>query len=77
MGYEPNIQVVPDGFQRLFSSKQEAYHELSRLREMDADKMPIFEKNVDRFLTKTQDGYWFEVKTRSFVMWWDTQIKQL
>ena len=77
MGYEPNIRIVPDGFQRLFASKQEAYEELSHLKEMDEDKMPIFEKNVDQFLTETKDGYWFEMKTRSFVMWWDTQMETL
>jgi len=76
LGYEPNVQVVDDGFTRQYSSREEAYSDLSVLGEFDLDKTDVFHQNVDRFLTENTDGgYTFLLETRSAVIWWDVSRK--
>lgn len=73
LGYEPNILVLPDGFRKTFSTREEAYTQLSRLRSLPTEKVDRFRENVDQFLTETPDGYRFEMKTRTYLMWWDVR----
>ena len=73
-GYEPNVNVVKDGFGKHFASKEEAYEDLILLaRDPDGVKKDIFRANVDKYLTPSEDGgcdLWIE--TRSSVIWWET-----
>lgn len=72
LGYEPNVSIVEDGFIKTFASKEDAYKELSQLKEFDSSKMDIFKSNVDNFLTENKDGtFTFLTKTKSAVIWWN------
>lgn len=71
LGYDPNLHLVPDGFRRVFPNQAAAYEELSALRPLDRDKWGRFTENVDRFLTETDNGVVFEMKTRTYLMWWE------
>lgn len=74
LGYEPNVRIFPDGFTADFSSREEAYAQLSRLSAQPVTDMGRFRANADRWLTAHADGsVTFLRETRSFVMWWDTR----
>lgn len=72
LGFDPNLNIVEDGFTRTFENRQQAYEELRKLRpELAEEKLPIFKKNTDEFLTENQDGsVTFLAKTKSIVLWW-------
>lgn len=72
LGFDPNLKIVEDGFTRTFENREQAYEELRKLRpELAADKVPIFKKNTDAFLTENADGtVTFLSKTKSIVLWW-------
>jgi SAM-dependent methyltransferase len=71
-GYDPNIRIVTDGFTQDFTSRQEAYGELWKLREVPGEIPPVFKQNVDKWLTDSRTGgVTFRRETRSFVIWWD------
>ena len=71
-GYDPNIRIVTDGFTRDFSSREEAYAELWKLREVPGSIPDLFRRNVDQWLTDNPDGkVTFRRETRSFVIWWE------
>ena len=74
LGYEPNVRIFPDGFTADFSSREEAYAQLTRLSAQPVTHMGRFRANADRWLTAHADGsVTFLRETRSFVMWWDTR----
>ncbi len=76
LGYEPNVHVVDDGFTFEYASREEAYSDLSIIGEIDPDKMDVFQRNVDQFLTKNANGgYTFLLETRSAVIWWDVSSR--
>lgn len=76
LGYEPSVHIVDDGFTREYASREEAYSDLSTLGTFDLDKIDVFERNVDRFLTENAaGGYTFLLETRSAVIWWDVSRK--
>ena len=72
LGFEPNLNVVEDGFTKTFACRDEAYADLRRLRSnMKDDKLPIFRANVDKFLTENADGtVTYFCGTKSVVVWW-------
>lgn len=72
MGYEPNLRIVNDGFKKEYDTKDAAYDDLKKLgKNLDENKIDIFKKNVDKYLTQNSDGtFTFESKTKSLVMWW-------
>jgi SAM-dependent methyltransferase len=73
MGYEPNVRIVTDGFTRDYSSREEAYGDLWRLREEPGTIPAPFKKNADKWLFEGKNGgVTFRRETRSFVMWWET-----
>lgn len=78
LGFNPNVRIVDDGFTKDFNSREEAYEELWRLRlNVSADKMPVFKKNVDKFLTENPDGsFTYLAKTKTVVIWWDPEIEE-
>lgn len=72
MGALPNVRVVKDGFKRNYSSREEAYKDLSDLREFQLDKMNIFKENVDKFLETEKDGsITYRCERWSYVLWWN------
>lgn len=76
LGYEPNINIVKDGFEGIYSSKEEAYSHLIHLtKNPDELDLEIFKTNVDRYLTKNENCYRFFCETRTFVLWWETNQK--
>ncbi|MDD4503468.1 MAG: methyltransferase domain-containing protein [Clostridiaceae bacterium] len=77
LGYNPNLQVVEDGFKKDYTSREEAYADLRRLRpEMGDDQMPVFSGNVDKFLIENkQGGVTYLSKTRTMVMWWSPKLE--
>ncbi|MDR0886693.1 MAG: class I SAM-dependent methyltransferase [Clostridiales Family XIII bacterium] len=76
LGYEPNVRILDDGWERTFSSRDEAYNELFKLAPAFlAEKkinMDIFHANVDKFLTDVDGSVTYFAPTKSFVIWWDT-----
>ncbi|PRR79491.1 class I SAM-dependent methyltransferase [Clostridium luticellarii] len=74
MGVMPNLRVVKDGFKRNYPSREAAYGNLSRLHEFPAKMLPIFKRNVNRFLTFHKDGsVTYCCERWSYVLWW--QVK--
>jgi len=78
LGYEPNINIVQDGFERFYSSKEEAYADIERLNaDHDDLDLDIFKTNVDQYLTYSpESGYRFFFETRTFVIWWEITPKR-
>jgi len=78
LGYEPNINIVKDGFERFYPTKDEAYSDLIQLiASPEMLDQEIFKANVDRYLTFLPGkGFHFYIETRTFVMWWDVNPKQ-
>ncbi len=72
-GYDPNIKIVVDGFTKDFASKEDAYKDLWRLQQTaEPAPVPIFKKNVDKWLSKNKSGgVTFRRETKSFVIWWE------
>lgn len=72
-GYNPNVRILEDGYTATFPDRETAYTELLKLKPaIDEDKMDVFKKNVDEFLTDNPDGtVTFLAKTKSAVYWWE------
>ena len=74
LGFDPNINIVTDGFTKTFKTREEAYNYLRCLRKIEDNEMPIFKKNVDKWLTENEDGtVTFRRETKSFVMCWQAK----
>jgi SAM-dependent methyltransferase len=76
MGFDPNVRVIDDGWERIFSSKEEAYEELLKLGKqgIDEDKVNVFHANCDKFLTEQADGtVRYFAATKSMVIWWNVE----
>jgi SAM-dependent methyltransferase len=71
LGYDPNVRIVDDGFEKTFKSRDEAYKDLLRLgRDVKNVDMDIFRSNVDRYLTEKEDGSVdFLAGTKTMVLW--------
>jgi SAM-dependent methyltransferase len=70
-GYDPNVRIVTDGFTADFESREKAYAELWKLRQVPGEIPNIFRQNTDRWLTENRNGVTFRRETRSFVIWWE------
>jgi SAM-dependent methyltransferase len=79
MGFDPNINIVTDGFTMDYGSRDEAYEDLWQLRPTTTDTIPeLFRKNVNRWLTENKDGsITFRRETRSFVIWFRPSLPDL
>lgn len=73
MGANPNIRIITDVYEKDFQSREEAYEFFRFLREIPKDKEKIYKANVDKYVFKTKNGFRFEQKARSYLMWWDTR----
>jgi hypothetical protein len=73
LGYDVNIKIVDDGFERTFKDEKEAIKELRKLGPKFPDsKLKVFRKNVAPFLTKNKDdSIYFLAKTKSVVYYWE------
>lgn len=73
LGFDPNIRIVEDGFEGVYDSREAAYEDLRTLNPFAEEKMPIFRKNVDRYLTEENGKIRFYRGTKTYVLWWDTK----
>jgi hypothetical protein len=73
LGYEPNVRIVDDGFERVFKNRDEAYAELLKLDRDPKDvDMNIFKSNVDKYLKDQKNGtVYFLAKTKTMVLWFE------
>lgn len=77
LGYEPNINVVEDGFTKDYASKEEAYEDIISLGKVDEDKRDIYRNNLDTYLTRNdRGGFTFFIETRTCVIWWGINPKR-
>ena len=73
-GIEYTLITVPEGWDRQFSSKEAAYDDLICLsRYPELVDMEKFRENVDSFLTKNEDGWYFFLPTSSDVIYYRTR----
>ncbi len=74
IGAQCKTTTVNEGWDRLFETKQDAYDWLIKLsRHPELVNMEKFYKNVDSFLTKTDNGWYFFLPTASDVTWFKTR----
>lgn len=74
LGLDPNIAILDDGFTKTYSSYDDAYNDLRRLRPFPDEKLPVFKENLAPMLTTNQDGsVTFKQLTKSYVLWWEPQ----
>ncbi len=77
LGYEPNINIVKDGFTKDYISRKEAYEDIITLGKVDENKMDVYKKNLDKYLIINSDGsVTFFIETRTCVMWWEKQSRK-
>ena len=69
MGIDVNVEYLPDGFTKLYASREAAYQDLQWLGVPD-DKQERFRQNVDRFLIPEKDGFRLLRETKTAVLWW-------
>jgi SAM-dependent methyltransferase len=74
-GYEPNVKIVEDGFEKIFASREEAYADLRELDPgMAESKFGVFKENLEPFLTDKADGsVYFLAPTKSIVYWFSPE----
>jgi SAM-dependent methyltransferase len=78
LGFEPNVRILDDGWERTFADREEAYEELFKLAPGNGpfkDKKineEIFRQNADQYLTDESGAVKYFAATKSFVIWWDT-----
>ena len=73
-GIEPTITTIDEGWDRVFSTKEEAYDDLIALtKHPELIDMGQYRKNVDSFLTPCDGGFLFFLPTRTDVTWFKTR----
>ncbi len=73
-GMEVHTTTVPEGWNRHFASKEEAYSWLIQLSDYpDLVDQEQFKRNVDQYLTPDADGYEFFLPTSSDVTYFKTR----
>jgi len=73
-GIEAHATRIDKGWDKLFASREEAYDWLIQLASHPEEViMEQFKKNVDSFITETEEGYLFELPTSSDVTWFRTR----
>lgn len=73
MGANPNVRIITDIYEKDFESKAQAYEFFRFLGEIPKDKEKTYKANVDKYVFETKNGFRFEQKAQSYVMWWDTR----
>lgn len=73
-GIEVHVTRVDEGWDKLFASKEEAYEDLINLsRYPELVNQEQFRANVDKYLTRTEEGWQFFLPTSSDVSWFKTR----
>lgn len=73
-GIEHKVTRIDHGWDRVFATKDEAYEWLLPLSNHPEEvNMEQFKKNVDGFLTETEDGFLFDLPTSTDVTWFRTR----
>jgi len=71
MGANPSVVILDDGFERFYTSKEEAYEDLRFLGMILPEHEERYRANVDRYLDVLEDGRIHLLrKTKTYVMWW-------
>lgn len=77
LGIDPMVQVVEDGFERTYESKEEAYDDLRQVTvelsdnpDLTDEEERLFQRNVDEYITYTDGKYRFLRNTKTFVIGW-------
>ena len=71
MGANPSVVVLDDGFERFYSSKEEAYEDLRFIGTILPEHEERYRTNIDRYLDVLDDGRVHLLrKTQTYVMWW-------
>ena len=73
MGANPNLKIIDTIFERDFASLEEAFSYFRFVGEIAPEKEEIYKRNVEKYLTKTNDGYKFKRATKSYLIWWDVR----
>ena len=78
LGANPSVVVVDDGFERYYTTREEAYEDLRFVARIPENKEGRYRANIDQFLEPTNDGKFHLLrKTKSYVMWWKPEEIQL
>ena len=77
LGIDPMVQVVEDGFERTYESKEEAYDDLRQVTvelgenaDLTDEEENLFQQNVDEYITYIDGKYRFLRNTKTFVIGW-------
>ena len=73
MGANPNLKIIDTTYERDFASLEEAFSYFRFVGEIAPEKEEIYKRNVEKYLTKTNDGYKFKRETKSYLIWWDVR----
>ena len=73
MGANPNLKIIDTIFERDFASLEEAFSYFRFVGEIAPQKEEIYKQNIEKYLTKTNDGYKFKRETKSYLIWWDVR----
>ncbi|WP_314989504.1 class I SAM-dependent methyltransferase [uncultured Campylobacter sp.] len=73
MGANPNLRIVDTVYEKDFASLEEAFSYFRFVGEIAPQKEEIYKRNVEKYLTKTNDGYKFKRATKSYLIWWDVR----
>lgn len=73
MGANPSVHIITDVYEKNFASREEAYKFFRFLGEIPKNKEKAYRANIDKYVFKIKDGFRFEQKARSYLMWWDTR----
>ncbi len=73
-GIEPTVTTIDEGWDKVFSTREEAYEDLIALtRHPELVDMEQYKKNVDSFLTPCDGGFLFFLPTQTDVTWFKTR----
>jgi molybdate/tungstate transport system substrate-binding protein len=73
-GIEPTVATIDEGWDKVFSTREEAYDDLIALtRHPELVDMERYRKNVDSFLTACDGGFLFFLPTRTDITWFKTR----
>ncbi len=71
---EPTVTTIDEGWDKVFSTREEAYDELIALtKHPELVDMEQYRKNVDSFLTPCDGGLLFFLPTQTDVTWFKTR----
>lgn len=74
LGFDPNVVILDDGFERDYSSREEAYEDLRFVGNIPEKYEEIYRSNVDKYLVEKEDKSFKLIRTtKTYVMWWETK----